>query len=139
MSQLEPPPGYRAHPHFDPFEDRIGPLWLSDEGGDLRFGFGATAMHCNTGGTVHGGMLMTFADFALCTVGCWDVIETERCVTVSLNCDFVAAGREGDWIEARAEIVRRTRSLTFVRGLVSCGDRALLNFSGVARRFERGS
>lgn len=133
----EAPPGYRLYEYHDPFEDWVGPLWLNREGEHLKFAFPAMAKHCNTGGTVHGGMLMTFADFALCAIACGELIEQERCVTVSFNSEFVAAGRLGDLIEAEGEIVRRSRTLTFVRGQVFSGDKTLLNFSGVTRRFER--
>jgi uncharacterized protein (TIGR00369 family) len=106
-------------------------------GDELRFAFRASEKHCNTGGTVHGGMLMTFADFALCAIACGELIEQERCVTVSFNSEFVAAGRLGDFVEAGGEIVRRSRTLTFVRGQVFVGETTLLNFSGVTRRFPR--
>ncbi len=134
---IDPPPGYRLHPFHDPFEDYVGPLWLDDRGGDLRFAFRAQPKHCNTGGSVHGGMLMTFADFALCFAGCWDTIEEERCVTISLDCEFLDGARDGDLIEASAEVLRQTRRLSFVRGIVTVGDRNVLSFAGVARRFER--
>ncbi len=59
----------------------------------------------------------------------WD----EQLVTVSLNSEFVAAGREGELIEAVGELVRRTNSLAFVRGQVSVGERTLLNASAVLK------
>lgn len=102
-----------------------------------RFAFRASDKHCNTGGTVHGGMLVTFADFALCAIAAWDRLDQERCVTVSLNCDFTAPGHLGELIEAHGEIVRRTKSLAFVRGLVHSPNENLLSFTGVTKRFSR--
>ena len=76
---------------------------------------------------------MTFADFALCLIAVWDQ-PGEHCVTVSCHNDFVAAGTPGDLIEASGEVVRRTRTLAFVRGQLMTGGRVLLTFSGIVKR-----
>ena len=131
------PSGYSKYAYDDAFEELVGPLGHKVEGDTISFAFRADARHRNTGDTVHGGMLVTFADFALCLTAVWNQPE-ERCVTVSLNSEFVAAGREGDLIESVCEVVRRTRSLTFVRGTLFVGDRTLLNFSGIVKRIPGG-
>ena len=127
------PPGYQVYEYDDPFEDHVGPLGYKVVGGTITFAFLADARHRNTAGTVHGGMLMTFADFALCLTATWDQ-PGEKCVTVSCNSEFVAPGRPGDVIEASGEVVRRTRSLTFVRGQVYADERILLNYSAIVKR-----
>ena len=111
------PSDYQVYEYDDPFEDHVGPLGYKVVDGTITFAFLADARHRNTAGTVHGGMLMTFADFALCLTATWDQ-PGEKCVTVSCNSEFVAPGRPGDLIEASGEVVRRTKSLTFVRGQV---------------------
>ena len=131
------PAGYSKYEYHDAFEELVGPLGYKAEGDTISFAFRADARHRNTGNTIHGGMLMTFADFALCLTAVWNQ-RGERCVTVSLNSEFVAAGREGDLIESVCEVVRRTRSLTFVRGTLFVGDRTLLNFSGIVKRIPGG-
>lgn len=128
-----PPPGYRPYPYEDPFEDHVGPFGYKVEDGRITFAVQTDERHRNTGGTVHGGMLMTFADFALCLLAVWDQ-PGEHCVTVSCHNQFVAAAQPGDLIEASGEVVRRTRSLTFVRGQLAAGDRVLLAFSGIVKR-----
>lgn len=129
------PPGYRSYDYVDPFEDLVGPLGYTVDGETIRFAFIVGPRHCNTQSTVHGGMLMTFADYALCLTAVWDQAG-EKCVTVSLNCEFVAAGQLGDVIESAAEVVRRTGSLAFVRGQVTAGDRTLVNYSGIVKRLR---
>ena len=131
------PPGYREFDYDDPFEDQVGPLGYRVDDGTIRFAFRADERHANTGDTLHGGMLMTFADFALCLIATWDQ-PGEKCVTVTLNSEFVAAGRPGDLVESTGEVVRRTRSLTFVRGQVFVADRTLMNFSGIVKRIPGG-
>jgi len=127
------PAGYRRFDYEDPFEDHVGPLGYKVAGGAISFAFRADGRHANTSGTLHGGMLMTFADYALCLTAVWDQ-PGEKCVTVSCNCEFVAAGAPGMLIEASGEVVRRTRALTFVRGQVFSGERVLLTCSAIVKR-----
>ena len=129
------PSDYQVYVYDDPFEDHVGPLGYKVVDGTITFAFLADARHRNTAGTVHGGMLMTFADFALCLTATWDQ-PGEKCVTVSCNSEFVAPGRPGDLIEASGEVVRRTKSLTFVRGQVYADDRILLNYSAIVKRIR---
>ena len=129
------PPGYRTYDYDDPFEDLVGPLGYKTEADRIRFAFRAERRHCNTQSTLHGGMLMTFADYALCLTAVWGQ-PGEKCVTVSLNCEFVSAGQLGDIVESTAEVVRRTGSLAFVRGQVVAGGRTLLNYSGIVKRLR---
>ena len=129
------PSDYQVYEYDDPFEDHVGPLGYKVVDGTITFAFLADARHRNTAGTVHGGMLMTFADFALCLTATWDQ-PGEKCVTVSCNSEFVAPGRLGDLIEASGEVVRRTKSLTFVRGQVYADDRILLNYSAIVKRIR---
>ena len=129
------PSDYQVYEYDDPFEDHVGPLGYKVVDGTITFAFLADARHRNTAGTVHGGMLMTFADFALCLTATWDQ-PGEKCVTVSCNSEFVAPGRPGDLIEASGEVVRRTKSLTFVRGQVYAADRNLLNYSAIVKRIR---
>lgn len=131
------PQGYQAYEYDDPFEDHVGPLGYKVTDGTISFAFQADDRHRNTGGTLHGGMLMTFADFALCLTATWDQ-PGEKCVTVSCNSEFVAAGHSGELIEAVGEVVRRTRSLTFVRGQIFSGARVLLTYSGIVKRVPGG-
>jgi uncharacterized protein (TIGR00369 family) len=112
------------------FESLIGPLWFRREGDGAAFAFRAEARHANPNGVVHGGMLFSLADHALGSA-VFFAGGKRPCATVSLNCDFVAAARPGDWIECRAEILRQGRSLVFVRGRVFAGERLLATADGV--------
>ena len=132
MSQrMQIPEGYRLFEWIDPFEELVGPMcFKEDPDGCLRFAFEAQPKHANTAGQIHGGMLLTFADFALCLAAIHG-LEGERCVTVSLSSEFTAPGQVGDFIESTAEVVRRARSFTFVR--------TLLNYSGIVKRLPRAA
>ncbi|WP_286828176.1 MULTISPECIES: PaaI family thioesterase [Kordiimonas] len=128
--------GYRTWGDVDPFEDLIGPFYLKDNGdGTHRSAFVAEAeRHCNAGGMLHGGLLMSFADFALFA------IAKEALggfgVTVAFNSEFVSAGQAGELVEATGEITRDTRSLIFVRGKIFSGDRTIMAFSGIIKKVK---
>ncbi len=134
MSELPTPPlpGYTLYDPIDPFENHAGPFfWTRLPDGVNRFALEAAERHCNSHGIVHGGLLMTMIDLTL--VATAKTTVNDRFVTVSLNSEFIAASHTGDLIEARGELIRRTRSLAFVRGQITCGDRTLLTASAVLK------
>ena len=127
---LPPFEGHTIYAPIDPYENRAGPFfWKQCEDGTHHFALTAEARHCNRHGIVHGGLMMTMIDLTMVVSAKkkWD----EQLVTVSLNSEFIAAGQDGDIIEAEGELVRRTRSLAFTRGRVFVGNRTLLAASAV--------
>ena len=127
-----PLPGYTIYDPVDPFENQAGPFfWRQLEDGGHRFALRAEARHCNRYAIVHGGLMMTMIDLAMVVAAKRD--RDEQLVTVSLNSEFVAAGREGELIEAEGEVIRRGGSLGFVRGRVFVGERTLLASSAVLK------
>jgi acyl-coenzyme A thioesterase 13 len=134
MSEASAPPipGYLIYDPVDPFENRAGPFfWAGLPDGTHSFAITAAGRHCNSQGLVHGGLLMTMIDLALVITA--KSAPDEQLVTVSLNSGFMSSAREGDLIEARGELLRRTRSLAFVRGRISRGDRMLVAASAVLK------
>ena len=129
---VPPLPGYTIYDPVDPFETRAGPFyWAQLEDGRHNFAMMAAERHCNSHGIVHGGLMMTMIDLAL--VAAAKTAPDDRLVTVSLNSEFIASGRQGDLIEASGEVLKRGRSLAFARGQVVCGDRILLSASAVLK------
>ena len=88
--------------------------------------------HMNAGGVMHGGCLMTFADFALFAIA-HHGMEGVYGLTVAFTSEFLDGALEGELIEARGEVLRQGRSITFVRGIVTANDRPVLNFSGTIK------
>ncbi len=139
-NRTQPPEGYVQWSAKDRFEDRNGPIFVhkdrQPEPGQGLLKFYAEQRHCNGGGAVHGGMLMTFADSALFAIA-RHAFEGDHGVTVTMNNEFVTAAWPGQWIEADGELVRKTKSgLMFVRGKVFCGEKTILMFSGLLKRIE---
>ena len=119
----------------DPFEDQSGPYYFREEEGVVRCAFRAERKHMNGAGFMHGGCMMTFADFALFAIA-WNVLSGIKAVTVSLNGEFMGPAAIGDLVEATGEVVRAGGSLVFVRGMVATGGAPMLNFSGVVKKIR---
>jgi acyl-coenzyme A thioesterase PaaI-like protein len=113
------------------FNLHSGPFYrLPDDGAVRRFAFVALEKHMNSAGTVHGGLLMTFADIAMSRTSRL-ASGAKSCSTVSLSCDFVGAGKLGDLIEIRVQVARQTRTLVFLSSQTTAGDRVLLAAQGL--------
>ena len=121
----------------DTFEDHTGPFYFREEpDGSIRCAFRAGPQHMNGGGAMHGGCMLTFADYALFMIGN-KAMENGNGVTVSLNGEFIGPAGLGDLVEATGEVVRAGGSLIFMRGLISTGGRPMMTFSGVVKRVKR--
>jgi uncharacterized protein (TIGR00369 family) len=120
----------------DPYEALAGPFYAREIDGQPRCAFRAEARHMNSFGAMHGGCMMTFADFAL-----FSLSQRARGgvsgVTVNLNGGFLGPAYVGEWIEAAGEVTRTGKSLTFVRGMLTANGRPMLSFSGVIKAVKR--
>jgi uncharacterized protein (TIGR00369 family) len=115
------------------FNLHAGPFYrLGDDGDTRRFAFVAAEKHMNAAGSVHGGLMMTFADIAMSRTS-RIVSGAKSCSTVALSCDFVGPGRLGDLIEARVRATRQTRTLVFLSAEIVAAERTLLVATGLWR------
>jgi acyl-coenzyme A thioesterase PaaI-like protein len=117
----------------DPFESSIGPFCFREEGSHVRCGFLPTRAHVNGGGAIHGGALMSFADFSLFAIA-RNVLRESKAVTVTFNGEFIAGGGPDILVEAAGDVLRATRTMVFVRGLLTQEGRTLLAFSGTLKK-----
>lgn len=109
----------------------FGPLFVRRGEGGSTFGLRIEPRHCNGMDMAHGGMLTTLADLVL-GIGGFEAAGVEGFfITVSLQADFLAPVPLGAWVEARAELLRRTRTLLFVQGTFTAQGRAVLRASGI--------
>ena len=120
----------------DPYELLSGPFYARrDEAGRMVCAFRAQRKHMNGHGAMHGGCLMTFADYALFCFAT-DHLEASA-VTAQMSCEFIGAAQEGDLVEASGEVIRAGGSLVFLRGMVTTGGRPLLSFSAILKKVRR--
>ena len=129
--------GWSCYPGGDPFEDLAGPFYFKiDDESRPVCAFRAERRHLNGGGFLHGGCVMTFADFSLFVIA-RDAILGSPCVTATFNCELVGTAFEGDLVECRGEVVKPGRSMVFVRGLITCRDEPIASFSSVLKKTKR--
>jgi acyl-coenzyme A thioesterase PaaI-like protein len=118
----------------DPFEDHAGPFYYRlGEDGRPVCAMRAEAKHMNGGGFMHGGAMMTFADYCLFVIA-RDALQESRSVTATFNGEFVASVAPGSLVECTGEVVKATRSMVFVRGLMTAGDGPVMSFSAVLKK-----
>lgn len=129
--------------HWEPvdfFEEHAGPFYCKPEGespaAPIVCGFLPEAKNRNGGGNIHGGALMTFADYALFMIG-GGMSTSVHGVTMTMNCDFVGAAEPGRLLTARGDVVRAGGSVVFVRGIIDDAGRSVLAFSGTIKRFKQ--
>jgi len=132
----QPFPGYRVYDPADPFEDHCGPIYYRRDGHGAHCLLPTRPEHANSGGMLHGGLLLSFADYALATAG--GALDGKFALTVSLTASFLAAGKIGPPLEGQAELVRSGKTLAFARATVLQEGVALLAATGVFRLIERG-
>ena len=124
------------HWNHDPFETRSGPFFMRrEDDGTYVSAFRAEHRHMNGAGFMHGGCLMTFADFALFAIAT-DELRESKAVTMNLSSDFLGSARPGALMEARGEVTRGGGKTIFVRGLITGDGEPCLSFTGIIRRLS---
>jgi acyl-coenzyme A thioesterase PaaI-like protein len=126
--------GWQAYPGGDAFEDLTGPFYyrIDADGGKLC-AFRAEEKHMNGGGFMHGGCVMTFADFCLFVIA-RDVTDGSRTVTATFNCELVGTARAGELVECTGDVVKAGRSMVFVRGIITAPGGPVASFSSVLKK-----
>ncbi len=114
----------------------FGPLAVLVEDGVARVRFTPQHIHSNLRGDVHGGALLGFMDMALFAAGrSFGVLTAGTAATIDLSAQFVAgAPVPTGAVEARVELLRETRRLLFMRGLIVQDGATIASFSGTIRK-----
>lgn len=113
------------------FSGVAGPFWLRVDEGRRSLGLILEDRHCNNHlGTVHGGLVMTFADMGL-GVAVGDALGHNRCATISLQTQFISVARVGEFITCKAEIIRAAKQIVFVRGFIMADERIVASAEGM--------
>ena len=110
---MDIPDGFARFENQGPFLEHIGPIHVRRSGDELVLGLRAEERHANHRGAVQGGLLSTFADFALGRAIEADAEDDKDRATVSLTVDFLKPASPGDWIESRARVDRVGGTLAF--------------------------
>ena len=128
---MDVPPGFEPFPEQGPFLQEIGPVHVLRRGDELVLGLRAEERHTNHRGTVQGGLLSTFADFALGRAIDADADDDQDRATVSLTVDFLKPANPGDWIESHTKVDRVGGTLAFADCSLTVGDREVVRSRAV--------
>ncbi len=115
------------------FNAAVGPVWVRGAGLEHTMGLLVEERHTNLHiGTLHGGALASFADIGLGS-GIHAVLGevAYRCVTAALNIQYLSVARVGEFVTVRPEVVRHSKDLIFIRGLICVGDKNIASADGI--------
>lgn len=127
---IVPPPG-AENISSGGFNLHVGPIWRLPVDGDVRrFALIVADKHMNGSGSVHGGLLMTFADISMSQTS-RAASGAKGCSTVSLTCDFVGPAKLGEMLESRVRVTKRTRTMVFLSADIVVGDRMVAVATGL--------
>ena len=113
----------------------LGKLIVRREGEAARVRMFPTRAHSNLGDNLHGATTLGFIDIALFAAArVFGLLGADRAVTLDLSTQFIGAGRIGEPLDAEVELLRETRRLVFMRGLVVQGDHKVAAFAGTIRK-----
>jgi uncharacterized protein (TIGR00369 family) len=128
---MDVPAGFAPFENQGPFLEHIGPVHVREDGSELVFGLRAEERHANHRGTVQGGLLSTFADFALGRAIEADADDDKDRATVSLTVDYLKPAKPGDWIESRARVDRVGSTLAFADCSLTVDEREVVRARAV--------
>ncbi len=128
---MEIPDGFAPFEPQGPFLEHVGPVLVRDDDGGPVFGLLVEERHTNHRGTIQGGLLSTFADFALGRAIEADADDGKDRATVSLTVDFLKPATAGDWIETRTRVERVGGTLAFADCSLTVDEREIVRARAV--------
>jgi uncharacterized protein (TIGR00369 family) len=127
------PEGFKPRSFGGGFIGVNGPLYVKRLERGIALGFRVEPRHCNPMGICHGGMMATFCDMLLpiSAHSLSEDIGRRFLPTINLQVDFLAASPLGAWVQGEAQLLRATRSMVFMQGLVTADGANVARVSGI--------
>lgn len=117
------------------YNGTLGRLLVRAEGsGRARCRMFPEGLQSNLGDVVHGGAILTFIDMALFAGGHMAGVDIANAVTLDLSTQFMAPAKLGLPLDTSVELLRETRRLAFMRGLVEQEGMTVAAWSGTIRK-----
>ena len=131
-AEADVPEGFQSHRFGEGFIAVNGPLYTRRRDGGFELGFRVEPRHCNPMGICHGGMMATFCDMLLpLSAHALSDVGKRFLPTINLQVDYLAASPLGAWVQGEAQVLRTTRSLVFMQGLVHADGNRVARVSGI--------
>ncbi len=132
------PEGFTPLDYQSVFLNHLGTFYSAERDGRTILGFALEARHMNWSDVAHGGVLTSLGDVAMSHQIAFRESPPLRLATISMNTDFLGAGRLGDWLEAAAQIDKITKNLAFVSGAIHAAGERIMTMSGAYRVYRDG-
>jgi acyl-coenzyme A thioesterase PaaI-like protein len=117
------------------FNSAIGKLLVCGDGeGRARCRMFPGLGQSNLGNVAHGGAILTFVDMAMFAGGHLAGADIMHSVTLDLSAQFLAPARLGAPLDSTVELLRETKRLAFMRGLVVQDEAIVASWSGTLRK-----
>ena len=127
------PAGFELVRQDNTFLDVVGPIYSRRVDKRVTLYVRIARTHINPAGIAHGGLLMTLMDVTLGMNAGAHIGHEGVYPTVQLNCNMMAAAREGDEVMSEATVEQITRTLAFMSGRLKVGERTILTATAVFR------
>ena len=110
-------------------------LVRTDADGKARLRMFPEHHHTNLKGVLHGGTVLSLIDVGLFACSrMLGIIEAGTAVTLDLSTQFIGGGRGDRPCDAVTELLKETRRLVFLRGVIEQEGELIAAFSGTIRK-----
>ncbi|HEY0314365.1 MAG TPA: PaaI family thioesterase [Allosphingosinicella sp.] len=124
-------------PGGDRYNSTLGKLLVRPEGeGRARCRMFPDTAQSNLGDVVHGGAILTFIDMAMFAGGYAAGADLGPSVTLDLSAQFLSAGRLGVPLDCTVELLRESKRMAVMRGLVEQEGETVAAWSGTLRKLS---
>ena len=107
----------------------------TDADGKARLRMFPERHHTNLKDNLHGGTILSLIDVAMFACSrMLGIVEAGTAVTLDLSTQFIGAGKADAPCDAVAELLKETRRLVFLRGVVEQDGELLAAFAGTIRK-----
>jgi uncharacterized protein (TIGR00369 family) len=115
----------------------LGKLLVRPEGaGRARCRMFPDERQANLGDVVHGGAILTFIDMAMFAGGYAAGAAVGPAVTLDLSAQFLAAAKLSSPLDCAVEMLRESRNLVVMRGLVEQDGETVAAWTGTLRKLS---
>ena len=140
MQETTPiPAGFQRHFRHSPVTDPWEPIYSRKTDEAVILGLVAEAVHTNSRGFVHGGLISALADNAM-GLSCSHRLGGEASlVTVNLTLDFLGSAQVGQWLEFTTAFVKNGGSLSFAQAFVTADGQPCARANGVFKVMRKAA
>jgi uncharacterized protein (TIGR00369 family) len=108
-----------------PFDEFLGYQYERIDEDHVHITLPLKPLYINSGGVVHGGIISSLADVAMCNTVEPDENRKQKVVTVDLNVTFLK-GAKGEFLIAQAALIKKGRNLSHAECLIYDAEENLI-------------